>query len=223
MVAASSTTLWKAPCRIALSVRSRNQRFTRLSQDDEGLLARSCGFDRLDGWGGSLDACVTVSDDQVEEMDTGELGLFTAALGLGEPWRVTDAVFAEDTGRLDLHVDYPRGTRFAYSEPGRDRCPVHDTHDKTWRHLDFFQHKAFLHARVPRVRCPEHGVRGGGAAVGAAGIGFHDAVRGTGVDLRQGDADETGRGDRPRARHPGVAHRGALRAHRRCQGHVMIA
>ena len=58
-------------------------------------------------------------------MDTGELGLFTAALGLGEPWRVTDAVFAEDSGRLDLHVDYPRGTWFVCSEPdcGRDRCP----------------------------------------------------------------------------------------------------
>ncbi|MGI8305801.1 ISL3 family transposase [Saccharopolyspora hattusasensis] len=36
---------------------------------------------------------------------------------------------------------------------------MHDTVDKTWRHLDFFQHKAFLHARVPRVRCTEHGVR----------------------------------------------------------------
>jgi hypothetical protein len=29
---------------------------------------------------------------------------------------------------------------------------------KTWRHLDFFQHKALLHTRLPRVRCPEHGV-----------------------------------------------------------------
>jgi transposase len=31
-----------------------------------------------------------------------------------------------------------------------------DTVDKTWRHLDFSQHQAFLHARVPRVRCAEH-------------------------------------------------------------------
>ncbi|MGH3907353.1 MAG: transposase family protein, partial [Pseudonocardiaceae bacterium] len=89
------------------------------------------------------------------------LGLFTAALGLGEPWWVSGAEFVEDTGRLDLQVDYPRGARFSCPEPGceQDRCPVHDIHDKTWRHLDFFQHKAFLHARVPRVRCPEHGVR----------------------------------------------------------------
>ncbi|MBV8540419.1 MAG: ISL3 family transposase [Pseudonocardiales bacterium] len=36
---------------------------------------------------------------------------------------------------------------------------MHDTVDKTWRHLDFFQHRALLHVRLPRVRCPEHGVR----------------------------------------------------------------
>lgn len=102
-----------------------------------------------------------MGNDQMGEMGTGELGLFTAALGLGEPWRVSGAEFAEDAGRLDLEVDYPRGVRFGCPEPGcaQDRCPVHDTMDKTWRHLDFFQHKAFLHARVPRVRCPEHGVR----------------------------------------------------------------
>ena len=28
-----------------------------------------------------------------------------------------------------------------------------------WRHLDFFQHQAFLHARVPRVRCDDCGVK----------------------------------------------------------------
>ncbi|MGH3908729.1 MAG: transposase family protein, partial [Pseudonocardiaceae bacterium] len=85
--------------------------------------------------------------------------MFTVALGLGEPWRVSGAEFDEDAGRLELSVDYPRGSRLACPELGcgRDRCPVHDTVDKTWRHLDFFQHTAFLHARVPRVRCPEHG------------------------------------------------------------------
>jgi len=89
------------------------------------------------------------------------LELFTAALGLGEPWRVSRVEFAEEPGRLDLHLAYRRGARFPCPEPacGRDRCPVHDTVDKTWRHLDFFQHKAFVHARVPRVRCPQHGVR----------------------------------------------------------------
>ena len=39
-----------------------------------------------------------------------------------------------------------------------EECPVHDTRDHTWRHMDFFQHEAYLHARVPRVKCQEHGV-----------------------------------------------------------------
>jgi transposase len=89
------------------------------------------------------------------------LELFTAALGLGESWRVSQAEFAEEPGRLDLPAAYQRGARFPCPEPGcgEGECRVHDTVEKTWRHLDFFQHKAFLHARVPRVRCPEHGVR----------------------------------------------------------------
>jgi transposase len=51
-------------------------------------------------------------------------------------------------------------------------CPLHDTADKTWRHLDFFQHKALLHARLPRVRCPEHGVRQVSVPWARPGSGF---------------------------------------------------
>src|SRR5664279_2978512 len=81
------------------------------------------------------------------------LDLFKAALGLGEPWRVTRSDFDVAQGRLDLYLDFPRGARFGCSVAGCDQgsCSVHDTEDKTWRHLDFFQYKAFLHARVPRV------------------------------------------------------------------------
>ena len=65
--------------------------------------------------------------------------------------------FTVEEKRLDLHINFPKGSRFAcpvYGEP----CPVHDTRDHIWRHLDFFQHEAYLHARVPRVKCQKHGV-----------------------------------------------------------------
>ncbi len=88
-----------------------------------------------------------------------KLEVFQAALGVTEPWRVTDAAFDPGQGRLDVHIDFPRGSRFACPEGDEPACPVHDTEAKTWRHLDFFQHQAHLHARVPRVGCPEHGVR----------------------------------------------------------------
>ena len=60
--------------------------------------------------------------------------------------------------QLDLHIDFVRGSRFCCSQCGKEGCPVHDTSEDTWRHLDFFQHQAFLHARVPRVTCPDCGV-----------------------------------------------------------------
>lgn len=53
---------------------------------------------------------------------------------------------------------FSKGSRFRCSECGREGCEVHDTEEKTWRHLDFFQHQAYLTARVPRVICPEHRV-----------------------------------------------------------------
>lgn len=102
----------------------------------------------------------------------GQLALFQAALGIGEPWRVIDATFTADEGRLDLYLDFPRGARFACPEGDAEACPVHDTEAKTWRHLDFFQHQAYLHARVPRVVCPVHGTRQVSVPWARTGSGF---------------------------------------------------
>jgi transposase len=65
--------------------------------------------------------------------------------------------FDPEAGRLDLHLDFPRGQRFPCPEGDEAACPIHDTKEKVWRHLDFFQRQAYLHARVPRVQCPIHG------------------------------------------------------------------
>ena len=87
-------------------------------------------------------------------------GVFGAALGLVAPWAVVSVAFDEQAGRVDVGLGYARGSRFPCPVPGcgQAACPVHDSADKAWRHLDFFQHQAYLHARVPRVRCPQHGV-----------------------------------------------------------------
>ena len=88
-----------------------------------------------------------------------DIDLFQLALGLVPPWMVADAKFDADKKRLDIEIDFKTGGRFACPECGKADCPVHDTVKKTWRHLNFFQHQAFLHARVPRIDCPDHGVR----------------------------------------------------------------
>ncbi len=84
---------------------------------------------------------------------TRDTNLLQLALGLTSPWIVTKADFDADARRLDMHIDFPPGARFACPSCAAVNCPAQDISPKTWRHLNFFQHQAFLHARVPRVRC----------------------------------------------------------------------
>jgi len=84
--------------------------------------------------------------------------LFTAALGLTPPWECTKTEFSVDASQLDLWLDFPTGSRFTCPKCSLEDMPVHDTIEKKWRHMDFFQHVCYLHARVPRIRCTECGV-----------------------------------------------------------------
>ncbi|MCA1680685.1 MAG: ISL3 family transposase [Actinobacteria bacterium] len=101
-----------------------------------------------------------------------DIELFQSALGLADPWRVVASSFDADQRRLELRIDFERGARFACPECDQEGCAVHDTAEKRWRHLDFFEHQAYLVARVPRVVCPEHGVRQVALAWARPGSGF---------------------------------------------------
>ena len=82
--------------------------------------------------------------------------IFEKALGVETPWFIKKTTFDADKKRLDIQIDFKRGWRFPVSEGGSD-YPVHDTEEKTWRHLNFFQHECYLHVRVPRVRTDDGG------------------------------------------------------------------
>jgi transposase len=97
--------------------------------------------------------------------------LFQLALGLTSPWEVERLDFDAARHRLDIHIGFPRGARFPCPE-GEADCPVHDTAEKEWRHLNFFEHEAYLHARVPRIRCTNHGVRQVAVPWAREGSGF---------------------------------------------------
>jgi transposase len=101
-----------------------------------------------------------------------EIDLFQRALGLVRPWFVARTAFDAGERRLDIHLDFERGARFACVGCGRADCAVHDTREHSWRHLDFFQHSAILHARVPRTLCPDCGVRGVAVPWARPGSGF---------------------------------------------------
>ena len=101
-----------------------------------------------------------------------EYSLFTVALGLEKPWEVVDIKFSKDEGRLDLKLDFHKGATFPCPSCEEDRCSVHDTKERTWRHLNFFQYETYLHARVPRVRCGRCGIKQVEVSWARAGSGF---------------------------------------------------
>jgi len=80
--------------------------------------------------------------------------VFSQALNIQEPWFVKSIDFDYSKKRLDISIDFRKGTQFEYTSKEGEILlgSVHDTKEKTWRHLNFFEHECYLKARVPRVR-----------------------------------------------------------------------
>lgn len=85
-------------------------------------------------------------------MSVGVEALFTDALGLQLPWTVQRVEL--DTARRRIDFEIGCGAQLlACPQCGAADQRVHDRLRRSWRHLDFFQFEAWLHADVPRVVC----------------------------------------------------------------------
>ena len=82
--------------------------------------------------------------------------LFTTALGLLPPWHVTRVELDTGKRRIDFEVEHA-GKRATCPACGVEHQLIHDRAPRSWRHLDFFQFEAWLHAQVPRVQCTGSG------------------------------------------------------------------
>lgn len=78
--------------------------------------------------------------------------LFTHALGLTPPWEVDNVDFDPKAQRIDFRVSC-QAKKLPCPGCGQEHQPTHDRKPRTWRHLDFFQFAAYVHADVPRVCC----------------------------------------------------------------------
>ena len=85
--------------------------------------------------------------------------VFRTLLGLAHPWRVDRVCLSLEEKQIDLWlVHHPRAS-FSCPECGRPR-PLYDhVPSRNWRHLDHGDYRTWLHARLPRVQCSEHGIR----------------------------------------------------------------
>ncbi len=80
--------------------------------------------------------------------------LFETALNIHDPWFIKDIQFDSEKKRLDIHIDFHKGSVFHYDSQEDNingDFKAYDTQEKQWRHLNFFEHECYLNARVPRV------------------------------------------------------------------------
>jgi transposase len=79
-------------------------------------------------------------------------------LALPQPWHVERVVLDKEAARVDVWLAHPGGVRWT-SPCCREALAVYDhVPERVWRHLDTCEYRTFLHARLPRVKCPKHGV-----------------------------------------------------------------
>ena len=85
--------------------------------------------------------------------------LYRHLLGVGDPWFVSEVQLDVKEQRVDVWVEHPKGLQWPCPECGAEGTLHDHAEERVWRHLDSCQFQTFLHARPPRVVCPEHGVR----------------------------------------------------------------
>lgn len=85
-----------------------------------------------------------------------EIKIFSLMAGIEKPW-ILEKVEVDENKDLNMYVKYKRGNKFKCNQC-TELCPVYDTIEKTWRHLNCFEHKTFIHCKVPRIKCEKHGV-----------------------------------------------------------------
>ncbi|MBM4026340.1 MAG: hypothetical protein FJ280_13200 [Planctomycetes bacterium] len=84
--------------------------------------------------------------------------LYGRLLGLSSPWAVDKVELRLEQGEVHVWVVLPSKELWVCPDC-QARAPIHDHRERVWRHLDTFQYRTMLHARVPRLNCPRHGVR----------------------------------------------------------------
>ena len=85
--------------------------------------------------------------------------LFRRILGVELPWTVARVDLNAKEQRIDVWLEHEGGTSFPCPLCGKKR-PLYDhSEERVWRHLDTMQLQTWVHARPPRVQCPEHGVK----------------------------------------------------------------
>jgi transposase len=85
--------------------------------------------------------------------------LYTVLLGLTEDWLVREVRLNSKEECVDVWVETLNSASWACPVCGRTASVYDHAAEQTWRHLDTCQYRTYVHARLPRTSCADHGVK----------------------------------------------------------------
>jgi len=88
-----------------------------------------------------------------------DTALYQYLLGLQLPWTVSRVTLDVQGQRVDVWAEHAEAVARTCLHCAKTLLLYDHTEEQTWRHLDSCQFQTYLHARIPRVVCGEHGVR----------------------------------------------------------------
>jgi transposase len=85
------------------------------------------------------------------------VSFYQSVIAPPRPWKVVRVECFDDALRIDVWLEHEPST---FRCPTcMTECPTHDhAPERVWRHLDTCEFQTYIHARLPRVKCKNHGV-----------------------------------------------------------------
>ncbi len=91
--------------------------------------------------------------------DVRDADLYQRILGVSPPWTVARVDLDVSGKKVDVWLEHDEKALWPCPQCPRKLGLYDHKEERVWRHLDTMQFQTFVHARMPRVNCPDHGVR----------------------------------------------------------------
>jgi transposase len=84
--------------------------------------------------------------------------LYQQLLGINTPWAVNRIELNVAEKRVNVWVGHTEGVKWPCPECQKDLKIYDHAEERAWRHLDSCAFQTYLHARIPRIECADHGI-----------------------------------------------------------------
>jgi len=126
-----------------------------------------------------------------KESEMKDTELYAALLRLPKPWHVVEVKLDIAAERVDVWLEHDPRAKWNCPECNTP-APIYDHGEETqWRHLDTCDCVTYVHARLPRAKCPTHGVRKVKPGWASSGLAITDLFESRVIDTLK-ECDITG-------------------------------